>query len=192
MSELLIGGQRESAAKMPPLPPWRQLAAVLAALWRQFGGGTFGTKLAARWRQVCGGGNVGGNVGGSVAVAAKSAAILAALLAAMLAAVHGGSVTCWRHFSRLATAAVSERCTLAAVWRRSDGTYNSACGTSQRARGTVGGGGVMRRQCDRPAAKNAARVAATGGSWRHLGGTGGTFTVPLIGPPRRYKNEAGQ
>ncbi|KAJ7693506.1 hypothetical protein B0H16DRAFT_1486044 [Mycena metata] len=40
------------------------------------------------------------------------------------------------------------------------------------------GGGMTRRQCDRTAAKSAARVAATGGSWRHLGGTGGTFTVP--------------
>ncbi|KAJ7024060.1 hypothetical protein C8F04DRAFT_1192797 [Mycena alexandri] len=37
-------GQRESAAKVPPLPPWRQLAAVLAALWRQFSGGTFGSQ----------------------------------------------------------------------------------------------------------------------------------------------------
>ncbi|KAJ7724624.1 hypothetical protein B0H16DRAFT_1472227 [Mycena metata] len=41
----ISGTQRapESAAKVPPLPPWRQLAAVLAALWRQFGGGTFGS-----------------------------------------------------------------------------------------------------------------------------------------------------
>ena len=39
----------------------------------------------------------------------------------------------------------------------------------------VSGGGVTRRQCDRSAAKSAARVAAVGGSWRHLGGNlGGT------------------
>ncbi|KAJ7749953.1 hypothetical protein B0H16DRAFT_1460975 [Mycena metata] len=137
------------------------------------------------------------------------------------------------------TAAVSERCMLAAVWQQSGGAQNSShlnhyvyindrraiCHYSgvpakhprldddedapapkrrgvtrllrprglagpQNAQavavpaeeivasGKVSGNGVTRRQCDRTAAKSAARVAATGGSWRHLGGTGGTFTVP--------------
>ncbi|KAJ7026521.1 hypothetical protein C8F04DRAFT_1190463 [Mycena alexandri] len=106
--------------KVPlPLPPWRQLAAVLAALWRQSCGGTFKiinkgkgmllpseiqlylqhlklawrTEWRQRWRQsggkFCGGGNVGGKAGGS---AGGSAGITGGNVDGS----RGDIVTCWR------------------------------------------------------------------------------------------------
>ncbi|KAJ7019187.1 hypothetical protein C8F04DRAFT_1197971 [Mycena alexandri] len=103
---------------------------VAAVRWQHFQK----TEWRQNWRQ--GGGKFcgGGNVAVAAKLAAKLAAVLASLaamlaavlasLAAVLAAVHGDSVTCWRHFSRLATSVVSERCMLAAVWQQSGGTQN--------------------------------------------------------------------
>ncbi|KAJ7756642.1 hypothetical protein B0H16DRAFT_1458096 [Mycena metata] len=105
-------------------------------------GGKIGGNVGSK---VCGGGNVGGNVAVAAKSAAKSAAVLAAvlaslaaklaLLAAMLAAVHGGSVTCWRHFSRLAT----RQSPSGACWRQFGGSL-AALKISQRRRWRQFGG----------------------------------------------------
>ncbi|KAJ7728197.1 hypothetical protein B0H16DRAFT_1470570 [Mycena metata] len=228
----------ESAAKVPLLPPSRQLA----ALWRQFGGGTFGSQSCrapvswALWKawtdnykqrqenaftnwlevlsggKVGGGGNVGGKVGGKVDGSAASvaggnfisyfylrctwpvgyAAVLyysawwqCDMLAALFPLSNGSNLR-----------AVHVGGSLAAVWRKLGVSSKSGLiffgstevwlDSSKQERGVSPFfGSHLNHYVQQPNStvgtqikKCAAKVAATGGSWRHLGGTGGTFTVP--------------